>query len=128
MNELKTFSFWCQSVLPVVYDESLSYYELLCKVVDYINNIIDDLKLEGSEIEELKQEVDAIQNKLDSFGTSYAEEIIKQYLATMIFVEINDSGYIVYNIPDSWDSIVFNTTGYDTYIAGEPYGKLVLSY
>lgn len=128
MNELKTFSFWCQSVLPVVYDESLSYYELLCKVVDYINNIIDDLKLEGSEIEELKQEVAAIQNKLDTFGTSYAEEIIKQYLATMIFVEINDSGYIVYNIPDSWDSIVFNTTGYDTYIAGEPYGKLVLSY
>ena len=36
--ELPTFKFWCQKVLPLVYDDSLSYYELLCKVVDYINN------------------------------------------------------------------------------------------
>ena len=38
MKDLKTFNFWCQKVLPLVYDDSLSYYELLCKVVDYINN------------------------------------------------------------------------------------------
>ena len=36
------FKFWCQKVLPLVYDDSLSYYELLCKVVDYINNLIHD--------------------------------------------------------------------------------------
>lgn len=27
--DLKPFRFWCQKVLPLVYDESLSYYELL---------------------------------------------------------------------------------------------------
>ena len=32
------FRFWCQKVLPIVYDDSLSYYELLNKVVDYLNN------------------------------------------------------------------------------------------
>ena len=27
------FKFWCQKALPLVYDDSLSYYEVLCKVV-----------------------------------------------------------------------------------------------
>ena len=37
------FRFWCQTVLPLVYDDSLSYYELLNKVVHYLNNIIKDV-------------------------------------------------------------------------------------
>ena len=41
-NNPGTFRFWCQRVLPLVYDDSLSYYELLCKVVNYINNLIQD--------------------------------------------------------------------------------------
>ena len=35
--------FWCQKVLPLVYDDSLSYYELLNKVVVYLNNTITDV-------------------------------------------------------------------------------------
>ena len=42
-NKLKPFRFWCQKVLPLVYDNSLSYYELLCKVVDYLNHTIEDV-------------------------------------------------------------------------------------
>lgn len=37
------FRFWCQKVLPLVYDDSLSYYELLNKVVVYLNNTIADV-------------------------------------------------------------------------------------
>ena len=33
---MKPFRFWVQTALPLVYDDSLSYYELLCKVIDYI--------------------------------------------------------------------------------------------
>lgn len=39
----KPFRFWCQKVIPLVYDESLSYYELLCKVIDYLNKVIADM-------------------------------------------------------------------------------------
>lgn len=42
-NTIPHFKFWCQKVLPLVYDDSLSYMELLCKVVYYLNNIIDDV-------------------------------------------------------------------------------------
>lgn len=125
---LETFKFWCFKVLPLVYDDSLSYYEVLCKVVDYINKLIEQDKVFGNEIEKLKQEISVVQNWIKNFDTSYAEEIIKQYIATMIFVEISDSGYIVYYIPSSWKDIVFNTTQLDIEINGYDYGRLVLSY
>lgn len=127
-NMLETFRFWCFKVLPLVYDDSLSYYEILCKVVDYINKLIEQDKVFGGEIEKLKQEISIVQNWIKNFDTSYAEEIIKQYIATMIFVEISDSGYIVYYIPSSWKDIVFNTTQLDIEINGYDYGRLVLSY
>lgn len=40
MAHVEKFRFWCQKVLPLVYDDSLSYYEVLCKVVDKLNEVI----------------------------------------------------------------------------------------
>lgn len=126
---LTNFKFWCQKVLPLVYDDSLSYYEVLCKVVDYINKLIDSDKEIIDDIETLKAELTTVQNWIDNFNTSYAESIIKQSIATMIFIEIDSSGYIIYNIPSNWDNIIFNTTGLDIEIPSElDYGHLVLSY
>ena len=45
MGEYKptgSFKFWCQKVLPLVYDDSLSYYETLCKVASYLNDVIQN--------------------------------------------------------------------------------------
>lgn len=132
MNDLKYFRFWCQKVLPIVYDDSLSYYEILCKVVNYINNLIDDNKEIVDDINGLKKELSIIQEWIKNFNTDYVEDIIKQYLATMIFVSISDSGYIVYYIPDNWKSITFNTSGLDIGenigIGKYDFGHLVLSY
>ena len=123
------FKMWCYKVLPLVYDESLSYYEILCKVVNYINNLIDQDKIIGNELNDLKKELDAVNKWIDDFDTSYIEKIVTQYLSTMIFVEISNSGYIIYNIPENWKSITFNTTGLDITLDLQPeYGHLVLSY
>lgn len=127
-GNFKHFRFWCQKVLPLVYDDSLSYYEILCKVVNYINNIIDNEKEITEEVESLKAELKVVQEWIAKFDTSYAESIIKKYIATMIFLEISDSGYILYFIPDTWEDINFNTTGKDIQIDGQEYGRLVLSY
>lgn len=126
---MKHFKFWCQKVLPLVYDDSLSYYEVLCKVVDYINRLIDSDRTIFDNLEGLRAELNVVQNWIDNFDTSYIEQIMKEHLATMIFPEINAAGYIVYNIPDSWESITFNTTGLDIVVDSAPeYGRLVLSY
>ena len=128
MPDLKQFKFWCYKVLPLVYDESLSYYEVLCKTVDYINSLIEQDVVFGDELTELKKELNTVQTWIDNFDTSYAENIIKEAIATMIFIEISDSGYIMYYIPDSWNDIIFNTTGLDIDIPNYEYGRLVLSY
>lgn len=128
-KRLETFKFWCQKILPLVYDDSLSYYEILCKVVDYINQLIENGKIIYSELESLKNDLKEVQNWIDNFDTSYAEQIIKNYIASMIFVEITDAGYIVYNIPGEWDRITFNTTELDIHLDLQTeYGHLVLSY
>ena len=49
-------------------------------------------------------------------------------LVKMVFFGITDDGYFIAYIPESWDDIIFSTTGLDITIAGEDYGKLVLSY
>lgn len=133
---LPTFRMWCYKILPLVYDDSLSYYEVLCKVVDYINKIIDGLKGEGYDFTELQNDISEIQKWINNFDTGYAEDIIKKYIANMIYVNISDAGYIIYNIPSSWKDITFNTTELDIsndelidkgHIGNYDYGRLVLS-
>lgn len=128
IRPLKHFRFWCQKVIPLVYDDSLSYYEVLCKVVHYINKIIDTSNEIIENVDQLKEELKVVQDWINNFDTSYLEEIVREYIATMIFVEISDSGYFIYYIPESWDDITFNTTGLDVTIPDTDNGRLVLSY
>ena len=126
--DLSTFKFWCYKVLPLVYDDSLSYYEVLCKVVDYINKLIEQDKIFGNELIKLKEELTTVQNWIDNYDTSYAKEVLEKYIANMIYVDISDSGYIIYHIPESWNDVKFYTTGLDITVPTEnEYGHLVLS-
>lgn len=131
-KNLTEFRFWCFKVLPLVYDDELSYYEVICKCVDYINSLIENDKAISNDVEQLKQEIKQVQEWIANYDTSFAESIIREYLATMIFVTISDSGYIIYNIPTNWKSITFNTTGLDIGnnigVGNYDYGHLVLSY
>jgi len=61
-KDLSKFRFWCNKVLPLIYDDSLSYYEVLCKVVDILNNVIEDVDYLNSEIAPLSQKVTELTN------------------------------------------------------------------
>lgn len=126
---METFRFWCQKVLPLVYENSLSYYEVLCKVVEYINNLIETDKIIVSDVGKLKSEVNSIQDTIDNIDTNVIEKIIREYIATSVFFTINESGRFVAYIPETWKDIDFNTTGLDINLNIEPeFGHLVLSY
>ena len=126
---METFRFWCQKVLPLVYDNSLSYYETLCKVVDYLNNLIKDNNIVIKNVKELQSELNVVKKWIAEFDTSYAEKIIADNIATMVFFEVTKDGHFVAYIPDNWRDITFNTTGYDLTVPIQPnFGHLVLSY
>ena len=126
---MREFGFWCQKVLPLVYDESLSYYEVLCKVRDKLNELIKQDEVFGEALRQLEKEIAEVNQWIANFDTKFVKELVEKYVATMIFVGIDDAGYIFYDMPETWYDIQFRTTGLDIDVASMPeYGHLVLSY
>lgn len=133
MKDLHYFRFWCQKVLPLVYDESLSYYEVLCKVVKYINDLIASDKEIISEVDKLKADMATVQAWIDGFNyeplLKTVKEMVNKYITAGVYFGLTDSGYFVAYIPDGWENVQFNTTGLDINLPNEQeYGHLVLSY
>nr|UVY05895.1 MAG: hypothetical protein [Bacteriophage sp.] len=64
---LQPFRYWCQKVLPLVYDDSLSYYELLCKVVDYLNKTMEDVETLHGDITNLHAAYEQLQNYVNTY-------------------------------------------------------------
>lgn len=49
-------------------------------------------------------------------------------LVKMVFFGITADGYFVAYIPEGWDDIIFNTTGYDIAVPDVDFGHLTLSF
>lgn len=64
---VKTFRYFCQNVLPAVYDDSLSYYELLCKLTAKINEIISADQTQSNAIIELQQLYIELKSYVDNY-------------------------------------------------------------
>lgn len=123
---MRCFRFWCQKVLPLVYDESLSYYEVLCKITDYINNMIEDDNQFVEDVETLKAEMKIVQEWIANFDTSYLEGLVQEYITKVIknvWFGLSPAGYFMAVIPSGWEDIHF-----DTIQEGDLYGHLVLEY
>lgn len=71
------FKFWCQKVLPTIYDDSLSYYEAVCKMAIYLNATIEQVNEFQKMIEALPETIlnsekfqqmltDAVDGKIDA--------------------------------------------------------------
>ncbi len=78
-KSLSNFRFWCQKVLPLVYDDSLSYYEVLGKMVVQLNDVIDNVNADTENVLTLKDAFIELQTYVNNFFddidqlASYAE-------------------------------------------------------
>lgn len=102
-------------------------------IIEMVKKLTEDEEEQNRLIEELSERIQPLEEWVANYDPTFirntVEEYLRETLARMIFVEITDSGYIVYNIPESWDTITFNTTGLDIILELQPeYGHLVLSY
>ena len=81
---LQPFRYWCQKVLPLVYDDSLSYYELLCKVVDYLNKTMEDVETLHDDVTNLHTAYEQLQNYVNTyFSTLDVQQEINNKLDVM---------------------------------------------
>ncbi len=128
LTRVKKFRFWCQKVIPLVYDDSLSYYEVLCKCVDYINNLIETDNEIFATIDDMQNDIKILQEWVDNFDSEAEKtirELIEKYIAGSVIFGLTNDGYFCAYIPDSWSKIHFGT------IMDFPdplYGHLTLSY
>ena len=139
-SQIQPFRFWCQKILPAVYDDSLSYYELLCKVIDKLNEVIEQINIHSDVILQIQKELAEFQALLNQFmehgfDDYYREQVerwidehlryIFEQVVSTVFFGLTDDGYFCAWIPASWHSIFFDTI---MDYSNEQYGHLVLKY
>ena len=123
ITNMKHFRFWCQKVIPLVYDNSLSYYEILCKVVNYLNGVIDDINqipeyidekvkeaFDEEHIMELISEVfktleDAITNNNEGVNTNFSKDYPN--LGTLLWHD--NKLYKTIRVIDQGDAVIVDT-------------------
>ena len=78
----RPFRFWCQKVLPLVYDDSLSYYELLCKVVCKLNEMAENQNNLSDEIKQVAADLDDFKNQVPGMIEAKVQEWLDNYITT----------------------------------------------
>lgn len=72
------FKFWCHRVLPLVYDDSISYYEFLCKIAKLVNDISEHNEEQDTAIannaENIQKNADDIVAETRARDTAIANE------------------------------------------------------
>ena len=65
LKNVKLFHWWCNKVLPLVYDDSLSYYETLCKIMNTIKDLIEVEELQNNAITDLDERMTTAEGDID---------------------------------------------------------------
>ena len=66
-DTMTPFRYFCQRVLPAVYDDSLSYYELLCKIADYLNKTMSNVNELNTDVQQLDSWAKQLQEWVDAY-------------------------------------------------------------
>lgn len=107
------FLFWCQTALPAVYGDELSYLEVLCKVKNVLNEVIEELNVHGEDINVL---IELYQQILDMLDYSRKHGyLIKSTTATAINAELaqhaSEKPIMFYPLPYSLDAPIIVPCG-----------------
>lgn len=134
------FKCWCQKTLPAVYDDSLTYYEQLCKVHQYLtdmenlyNDVVDQVNQNTADIKTIQQLFkEFVESGFDDYYQQQVEEWVNENLSYIfgqvirqVYFGINLEGYFVAYVPQSWDDITFDT---GMVYAEDTYGRLILRW
>lgn len=122
MTVAEEFRFQCYKILPLVYDDTLSYYELLCKVVKTLNNVIQangDLAANDTAlINAYHQLENYVNNYFDNLDIDEIKEEILSEATVLIRQIMNDlirDGILAQYVPNSVGELTLNYIGSLTY-------------
>ena len=145
--DVAPFRYYVQMVLPAVYGDELSYYEVLCKVRDKLNDTINILNQQGENVNalitlynELNERVTSLENEVDAIKNGeyvhlYLDSIVNWIDANLqclvarivkfVCFGLGDDGCFTAYIPATWAFLSFDTVAtYDD----PDYGKLIIQW
>lgn len=73
------FSDWCYKVLPLIYNDSISYYEILCKVGEFIKDLIEAGLNRDKAIEQLQKELEELKSNIDDVVIDAVNGLIEKW-------------------------------------------------
>lgn len=131
-RNVRPLRYWVQKILPLVYDDSLSYYELLNKVVYKLNECISSNDQIVEYVNGIEGEIDQLRIDVDKLlKGEFQDLVIKQIKEAIkhVYFGLTESGYFVAYMPEDWRELKFNTTEYDIIVPNtREYGHLTISY
>lgn len=91
-KSVQPLRYWCHKVLPLVYDDALSYYEVLCKVSQKLNEVIEAQEGFADGLEQsLQAQIDALARQWDAqirkLITDFQTQVTGQINANQAWVE-----------------------------------------
>ena len=71
-NKLTPFKFFCLTNFPFIEEDfdALTNYQLLCKVVEYLNNVIKKTNTIGTQTEKLTNAFNTLKSYVDNYFTN----------------------------------------------------------
>lgn len=115
------------------FDIFITEFKSFMVALEQIDHWIDEHEKEYEELKQLYDDIyngtltPALERSLRIWINKNLELIIADAIK-FVFFAINDDGYFVAYIPDSWSEITFGTSGLDTYPSGVDFGHLTLTY
>lgn len=120
------------------YDSDLGWlikdYHELKTEYDTLMDCCEDVQTRITALETLYNDImdgdfpDSIKNAFQRWMRENALDLVGDLVHT-VFFGLSDTGYFMAYIPESWNDIIFRTTGLDITLALQPdYGHLVLVY
>lgn len=71
---------WVQHAMPLIYDDSLSYYEVLAKLRDYVNRLLEDVKTLDQNVDNLHEDFLNLQQFVNQEFNRFESEMNRQWV------------------------------------------------
>ena len=78
-GKIPPLRFWTHKILPLVYEESLSYYEVLCKVAQKLNETIESVNLSTEEVTHMREIVEALNDTIAAIQSGMVKSVNGKY-------------------------------------------------
>ena len=65
-NGINDFWKWCNTTIPTIFDNSMSYYEFLCKMAGALKSLADEVKSDEKDIDANKKAIEMLREQLNN--------------------------------------------------------------